>query len=1057
MKRLLTLISIVCITAMSAFAQESRVSVSGKVVSKTDGEPLLGVTIAEQGTTNGTISDLDGNYTIMCSEGAVLTASYVGFVTMQQTVPQGGGNLNFVLEEDNIGLDEIVVIGYGVQKKSVVTAAISGINSDDIAGTTTRVDNALRGAASGVTVTATSGQPGASSQVRIRGVGTTNNSDPLYIVDGMPIDGGIDYLAPSDIQSIEVLKDAASGAVYGARAANGVIIVTTKKGKTGKPVVTYDFSQGFQNTTKTREVLNAVEYATLWNEYQVNSGYAPTFDIEQIKASGIDTDWQRRLWNYNAPVQSHQLSVSGANERVNYYFSAGYYNQEGIIGGDYDRSNYERFNFRTNNIFTLVDSKDRNWLSNLTVGINIAYTHINSKGIETNSEFGSPLGSALMNPPLMPVYSLDPEADRAAHAGDPWLITDKDGNLYSLVDYYQGEKLQELKNPMAFLSLPDPGNWSDKFVSNFFAEVTIWDNLKFKSSFGSDMSFWGNRSATIPHYINTMEKPSVSDATMSWNKGLTWQLENTLSYDKTVSGHTFQILLGQSAKKNTGAYLGATSKYLVAIDYDRLYPNFTTGSSTNANERDGWGADNADHTLASLFARVSYDYKSRYMFQATVRRDGSSNFGPNNHYATFPSFSVGWNITRESFLENRPRWWNNTKLRYSWGKNGNENIGAFAYMVNTTTGGINNYLFGLEGSEISTGAKASGIPNYSIRWEENIQHDAGIDMDFFNSALSISIDWYKKITDGMLQTQPIVTYVGESKPTGNIGKMENQGWEFDLSYRWKIKDINFRFAANAAYLKNKLVDYGTESGENDLESMSAAGFGVIAHCKNGEPYPYFYGYQTAGVFQNMAEVEAANLKYGNEDQSYTPKPGDLIFVDQNGDGYINDEGDNTKIGKGMPDWTYGFSLTADYKGFDFTAQFQGVLGADVYDATRRNDIKYINLPAYMLDRWTGEGTSNTVPIFDETAYNKHSSDFFVKDGSYLRLRNIELGYTLPNTLTSKAFITKARVFVSCQNLFTLTKYEGFDPEIGQSTTAIGIDKGIYPQARTLTFGVNVSF
>lgn len=1057
MKRLLTLITVVCITAMSAIAQDSRVSVRGKVVSKTDGEPLLGVTIAEQGTTNGTISDLDGNYTIMCSEGAVLTASYVGFVTMQQTVPQGGGNLNFVLEEDNIGLDEIVVIGYGVQKKSVVTAAISGINSDDIAGTTTRVDNALRGAASGVTVTATSGQPGASSQVRIRGVGTTNNSDPLYIVDGMPIDGGIDYLAPSDIQSIEVLKDAASGAVYGARAANGVIIVTTKKGKTGKPVVTYDFSQGFQNTTKTREVLNAVEYATLWNEYQVNSGYAPTFDIEQIKASGIDTDWQRRLWNYNAPVQSHQLSVSGANERVNYYFSAGYYNQEGIIGGDYDRSNYERFNFRTNNIFTLVDSKDRNWLSNLTVGINIAYTHINSKGIETNSEFGSPLGSALMNPPLMPVYSLDPEADRAAHAGDPWLITDKDGNLYSLVDYYQGEKLQELKNPMAFLSLPDPGNWSDKFVSNFFAEVTIWDNLKFKSSFGSDMSFWGNRSATIPHYINTMEKPSVSDATMSWNKGLTWQVENTLSYDKTVSGHTFQILLGQSAKKNTGAYLGATSKYLVAIDYDRLYPNFTTGSSTNANERDGWGADNADHTLASLFARVSYDYKSRYMFQATVRRDGSSNFGPNNHYATFPSFSVGWNITRESFLENRPRWWNNTKLRYSWGKNGNENIGAFAYMVNTTTGGINNYLFGLEGSEISTGAKASGIPNYSIRWEENIQHDAGIDMDFFNSALSISIDWYKKITDGMLQTQPIVTYVGESKPTGNIGKMENQGWEFDLSYRWKIKDINFRFAANAAYLKNKLVDYGTESGENDLESMSAAGFGVIAHCKNGEPYPYFYGYQTAGVFQNMAEVEAANLKYGNEDQSYTPKPGDLIFVDQNGDGYINDEGDNTKIGKGMPDWTYGFSLTADYKGFDFTAQFQGVLGADVYDATRRNDIKYINLPAYMLDRWTGEGTSNTVPIFDETAYNKHSSDFFVKDGSYLRLRNIELGYTLPNTLTSKAFITKARVFVSCQNLFTLTKYEGFDPEIGQSTTAIGIDKGIYPQARTLTFGVNVSF
>ena len=1052
MKRLLTFITIMCFAAMSAWAQDSRVTVHGKVVSKTDGEPLLGVTIAEKGTVNGTISDLDGNFTIMCTEGGVITASYVGYQTQELTIPNGGGVLNFVLEEDNIGLDEVVVIGYGVQKKSVVTAAISGINADDIAGTTTRVDNALRGAASGVTVTASSGQPGASSQVRIRGVGTINNSDPLYIVDGMPIDGGIDYLAPSDIQSIEVLKDAASGAVYGARAANGVIIVTTKKGKTGKPVVTYDFSQGFQNTTKTRDVLNAVEYATIWNEFLVNSGLEPKFDIEAIKASGIDTDWQRRLWNYNAPVQNHQLSVSGANERVNYYFSAGYYNQEGIIGGDFDRSNYKRFNFRTNNVFTLVDAKDRNWLNNVNVGINIAYTHINSKGIETNSEFGSPLGSAMMNPPTIPVYSLDPDADRAAHAGDPWLITDKNGYLYSLVDQYEGEKLQELKNPMAFLSLPDPGNWSDKFVSNFFAEVTIWDNLKFKSSYGADMSFWGNRSATIPHYINTMEKPSVSSATMSWNKGLTWQLENTLSYDKTISGHTFQILLGQSAKKNTGAYLGAYSKYLIAIDYDRLYPDFTTGNAANADERNGWGADNADHTLASLFARVSYDYKSRYMFQATVRRDGSSNFGPQNHYATFPSFSVGWNITRESFLENRPRWWNNTKLRYSWGKNGNENIGAFAYTVNTSTGHINNYFFGLEGSEISTGAKASGIPNYAIQWEENIQHDAGIDFDLFNSALSISVDWYKKVTDGMLQVQPIVTYVGEAKPTGNVGKMENKGWEFDASYRWKIRDANFRFSFNAAYLQNKLVDYGTESGENDVESMSAAGYGVIAHAKNGEPYPYFYGYQTAGVFQNQAEIEASGLKYGDA----SPKPGDLIFVDQNGDDVI-DDADNTKIGKGMPDWTFGFSLTADWKGFDFVAQFQGVTGVEVYDATRRNDLSFINLPTSIKDRWTGEGTSTTVPKFYNSDYNNHSSDFFVHDGSYLRLRNIELGYTLPQTLTSKAFISKARVFVSCQNLFTLTKYEGFDPEIGQSTTAIGIDKGIYPQARTLTFGVNVAF
>lgn len=1056
MKRLITLLTILCITSLTVFAQGGRVNVAGKVVSKTEGDPLIGVTVIEKGTTNGTITDIDGNYSLMATEGATLTASYVGYKSFDVVVPNGGGTINITLEEDNVGIDEVVVIGYGVQKKSVVTAAISGVNADDIAGTTARVDNALRGAASGVTVTATSGQPGASSQVRIRGIGTINNSDPLYIVDGMPIDGGIDYLAPSDIQSIEVLKDAASGAVYGARAANGVIIVTTKKGKVGKPVVSYDFSYGFQNTTKTRDVLNAEEYATLWNEYLINKGMDPKFDVAAIKAKGIDTDWQRRLWNYNAPIQNHQLSVSGANERVNYYFSAGYYNQEGIIGGDFDRSNYERFNFRTNNVFTLVDAKDRNWLNNLNVGINIAYTHVNSVGIETNSEFGSPLGSALMNPPTIPVYSLDPDGDRAAHAGDPWLITDKDGYLYSLVDTYEGSKLQELKNPMAYLSLPDPGSWSDKFVSNFFAEVTLWDNLKFKTSYGADMSFWGSRSATIPHYINTMEKPSVSDASMSWNKGLTWQFENTLSYDKTIGDHTFAVLLGQSAKKNKGAYLGAYSKYLIALDYDRLYPDFTTGNSANADERSGWGADNADHTLASLFARVSYDYKSRYMFQATVRRDGSSNFGPDNHYATFPSFSVGWNITRESFLENRPQWWNNTKLRYSWGKNGNENIGAFAYTVNTATGWINNYFFGLEGSTISTGAKASGIPNYAIQWEESIQHDAGIDFEFLHSALTFSVDWYKKTTDGMLQTQPIVTYVGESKPTGNIGKMENKGWEFDASYRWNIKQIKFRVAANASYLKNELINYGTETGEASIESMSAAGYGEICHAKNGEPYPYFYGYETAGIFQNQAQVDASGLVYGSGDNAQKPQPGDIIFVDQNGDGVIDDN-DNTKIGKGMPDWTYGFSLNAEYKGFDFVAQFQGTLGNDIYDATLRYDIDFINLPDYMKDRWTGEGTSNTIPRFSKTAYNLHSSDLYVHNGSYLRLRNIELGYTLPQHLTQRAFISRARVFVSCQNLFTLTKYEGFDPEIGYSATLIGVDKGIYPQARTLTFGINVNF
>ncbi|MBQ3689399.1 MAG: TonB-dependent receptor [Bacteroidales bacterium] len=1048
MKRLLTLLLTLTLLTTAVFAQDARVTVSGKVTSKNDGDALIGVTIIEKGTTNGTITDIDGNYTLVVAENATLTASYVGYQSLEFVVPKNGGTINFLLEEDNVGHEEVVVIGYGVQKKSVVTAAISGISAEDIQGSSVRVDNALKGMTSGVTATAASGQPGEGAQIRIRGVGTINNSNPLYVVDGMPIDGGIDYLNPNDIQSIEVLKDAASGAVYGARAANGVILVTTKKGKSGAPKVSYDFSYGFQNPWKMRDVLNATEYATMVNEGAINSGLEPIY--ENPAQYGEGTNWQKEVFNANAPILNHQLSIAGANDRVNYFISSGFYRQEGIVGGNFNRSNYQRFTLRSNTIYSLVDSKDRIFLNKIDAGLNVSYSHIKSAGIETNSSFGSALGSALSLSPIMTVYAEDPEAvlERYAATANFVPVYSADGRLYSIA----GTNFNEMTNPLASLSLPGSDNWSDHIVGNMFAEITLIENLKFRSSFGTDMSFWGYDGYNKRFWLTPNNYSDRTKVYGEMDKNFTWQLENTLSYDKTISDHHFNILLGQSALEYTGRNIGGSAYDMKDELSPRANLSFTTGLAADGDQT-VYGGEFNPHTLASLFARASYDYKGRYMAQFTIRRDGSSNFGPDKHYATFPSFSLGWNITEESFLANRPSWLESAKLRFSWGKNGNESIGQFRYTSLTSSG--NNYIFGSGADEkVTNGTKPSVLPNTVLCWEESKQTDLGLDLGFYKNALTVTIDWYKKRTDGMLMEMPIPSYVGEQKPTGNVGIMDNKGWEFDVTYRWKAGAWNFKINANATYLKNELINYGNEEGYANLDSQQ--GMGTITRAENGYPFPFFYGYKTNGIFQNFAQINAYTNAEGELLQP-DAKPGDVIFVDNNNDGEIT-EADKTQIGKGMPDWTYGLNFSADYKGFDFSMQFNGTFGNDIYDATRRNDINYQNLPAFMKDRWTGENTSNKYPkyVWGDTK-NWQSSDLFVSNGSFLRLRNIELGYTLPQYITKKAFIERVRFYVAAQNLLTLTKYEGFDPEISSGGTSLGIDRGVYPQARVITFGVNVNF
>jgi len=1019
-------------------------------VKDSNNEPLVGVSVLVKGSESGTVTNLNGEYVLpKVKTGSVLVFSYVGYTTKEVTVTSNV--LNVVLKENTQALDELVVVGYGTQKKSVVTAAISRVTADELSNVApVRIDDALKGMTAGVTVTTTSGQPGAGSQVRVRGIGTVNNSDPLYIVDGMPIDGGIDYLNPSDIQSIEVLKDAASGAIYGARAANGVILVTTKSGKSQKMSVAYDFSYGLQNPWKHRSVLNASQYAVMMNEASVNAGQGIIYSDPYSYGEG--TDWQSEIFNTNAPEQQHQLSISGNSQNVNYYLSAGYFKQDGIIGGNFDRSNYERYTLRSNTQYSLFETKDRSFLNHLVISQNLSYAHIKSRGISTNSEYGSPLGSAVVYSPLLDPYADTPAEIAAVNATTSTPVYDsRNGKLLNIA----GDDYNEITNPIGQLSLPNSIGTSDKFVANFTAELTLWDNLKFKSSFGNDLAFWENNGYNIVYYLGKSNNNTRSSVYSSMNRQWTWQLENTLSYDKKINKHSFNVVLGQSAKKNTGRYLSGSRYLLISEDPEKANIDFASGLSSDGDQSVS-GSAYSPSTMASYFGRLSYNYDERYMFQATVRRDGSSNFGPNNKWATFPSFSLGWNLTNETFFQNvKPTWLTTTKLRGSWGKNGNSSIGSFQYV--TLISGGNNYAFGSgESAIIVNGVKPSGTANPDLKWEESEQTDLGVDFGFLNNALTFTADYYVKNTNGMLKEMVVPSYLGESKPTGNVGTMINKGVELEANYRFKVSGIDFKVGANASYLYNRLINLGNDTGFEPKDSY--ANVGSISALKNGYPVPYFYGYKTDGLFQNWADVSAYTNTNGELIQP-NAQPGDVRFVDINHDGKIDDN-DRTKIGKGMPDWTYGFNLNANYKSVDLSMVFQGTIGNNIFDASRRTDLKHINLPSYMWGRWTGEGTSNTIPRFSWTDDNHNwaSSDLYVKNGDYLRLKNIQLGYTLPGRITKSVLISSLRLYVAAENLLTFTKYDGFDPEVGTSGgTWIGIDRGCYPQAKTYTFGLNLKF
>ena len=1020
-------------------------TVSGAIVDE-NGAPVIGAAVMLEGTRTATTTDLDGHWTLTVPQSArSLKIACLGYA--DQWLPLGRATEYAVTMKEDISLlDESVVVGYGVQKKSVVTAAISSVKGDQLSGIApTRVDNVLKGMVSGVTITPSSGQPGSGTRVRIRGIGTINDSNPLYIVDGMPVTGGIEYINPADIESVEVLKDAASAAIYGARGANGVILVTTRQGAETGSVLSYNASYGVQNPWRMPSVLNATQYALMINEMNMNMGQAPVYDDPYSFGEG--TDWVGAVMNPNAPVLDHQLSVSGGNAKMNYFLSGSYFYQEGIIGGNYNHSNYSRVTLRANNNYTVFENKERGFLTRLRLGTNVTYSHDNSKSIGANSEYGSVLGCALSLSPILPLYAEDPEALLAEH---PTAIRDSEGRPFSIV----GDQFAAMPNPVAMLHQPTDDYIQDKIVAGGYAELEILPGLVFKSSVGGDLLIIKDDGYSIPFYMNSNHQNENSSVWSTITRSFSWQVENTLSYTFTLGkAHNFTALLGQSAYSHSGAYVSGTSYKIRNVEQP-----YIDATDQDSNMRSASGSPDPYSRLASYFGRISYNYGERYMAEFTLRRDGSSNFSPANKWANFPSVSLGWNLTNEPFMAARPAWLDRVKVRASYGMNGNQNIGAFAYT--SMMQGIAGYMLGIGSmTAIAPGIIPKAYSNADLKWEESSQFDLGVDIGLWKNQLSLSLDYYDERTNGMLMTMSLPAYIGNNLPWGNVGNMQNTGFEFDFTWKQQLGDFGYSIGANGSYNKNILLKLGNDTGYQNYDSVHGT-LGTISRAENGEPFPFFWGYKTDGIFQSDIEAQAYVNDKGERLQPYATA-GDVKFVDVNGDGVIDDE-DRVKIGKGQPDWTFGLNLSASWKGIDLSANFYSALGGDIFDATRRADYPLVNMQTYLLNRWTGPGTSNRLPRLTAEAdggknQNWRSSDLMVYDGSFLRLRNLTLGYTLPERWTRRILISKLRLYLNAENLFTLTSYHGMDPEISSGGTSLGIDKGVYPQARTLSAGINLTF
>ncbi|PJJ09899.1 TonB-linked SusC/RagA family outer membrane protein [Flavobacterium sp. 1] len=1018
-------------TMQSGFAQEQSRAVSGNVKSTGDGMAIPGATITNDRTKTATSTDFDGNFKVEAKTGDVLTISFMGFKSQHITV--GTQNtINVSLQTDVADLKEVVVIGYGSMKKKLVTNAVTQVSGDNLAKTnTTNALQALQGQAAGLKITSTSGQPGEGLNVVIRGIGSTAGSNPLYVVDGI-LTGDISYLNNSDIESISVLKDAASAAIYGSQASNGVILVTTKKGKRGAAgQITFDQYYGVQSVARKADLLNATEYATILNEAAVNSGKAPYFTNAQISTFGKGTNWMDEMLVDNVATKNYSLGASGGSDTSVYSTSLSYLQQGGVVGGP-DLSNYERYNFRFN-------SEHKLYKDVVTFGENLSFAYINKNGIGVGNQYNNSLRSAFQVSPFLPMYDANGNYYNTTNNTEPWLAGQ--ANPYAVM-YYNNQN--ESNN--------------QKLLGNVYLQIEPIKNLTFKTTLGLDYYAGEGHSYSPIYHLSTYANNTVDKVNQSMNKGKTLTWDNLLTYKFNVAGNNhFETMVGTSSINYDGTSIGATNADVIFNDLGHAWLDNTinkVGAQISLN------GSKQETKRMSYYGRLNYDYKETYLLNATFRVDGSSVFSKENQWGYFPSVSAGWVVSNEEFLKDSKAI-NFLKLRGSWGQVGNQNARAFQYL-STIKSNTTNYIFGNTEGTLTPGAYPDRLSNLNLKWETSEQIDLGFDARFLDNALSVTFDAYKKTNKDWLILAPGLATYGADAPYINGGNVVNKGLELSLQYQNKIGDFNYSVSANGAYNKNTVGQIPTSDGLiHGITNELYANAGEFYRAENGQPLGYFWGYKTGGVFQNQAQIDNYKSAGGVVLQP-NATPGDVIYINTNGDDKI-DVADKTKIGNPNPDFTYGFSLSANYKAFDFSLQTNGVAGNQIVQSYRDQSGTYGNYNSSILGRWHGEGTSNTTPKVTEDNRNfSQFSDLYLQDGDFLRISTVTLGYDFAKMKQLKPFFaSQFRLYFSALNLYTFTKYNGMDPEIGFGSSnndqkfSSGVDVGYYPRPRTFMMGLNI--
>ena len=989
-------------------AQQQAKTVTG-TVTDVSGEPIIGANIRIKGTTTGTITDIDGNFSIKAEPQSVIEVSYIGYLT-QETVINNQKSIRFLLKEDTKTLDEVVVIGYGVQKKADLTGSVANINTEKLnTQSNANIGQALQGKIAGVDIVSQGGAPGSGTRIMVRGIGTLNNASPLYIVDGMYMNS-IDHINPNDIASIDVLKDASSAAIYGSRAANGVIIVTTNEGSNteGKPIIDLSVNLGISTASKFLDMLDAKGWAEVTTIARQAIG-KPALDMATDLANKPDNDWQDIMFR-PALMQNYNLSVKGGGKYSTYYTGLGYFNQDGIVKG----TNYQRYN---------IQSKNDYKRGIFSAGTNLIISFSHDKPLHQELR-GGMIGTILQSVPTLEKYDDTREGGYGGTYGD----------------------VVNIPHPLAIIddNIMDRYNENVKIFANLYAQIELFKGLKYKLNLTPDFSF-----ERYKNYLNKYDfglaTNSITQLTERQRRRRNILVENLLTFDRTFGEHKISALAGytyqDSRFRHIQAYGEGLPQGLEEID---------AATTNRSNEGNSWRS-----VLTSILGRVFYSYQNKYLFTATIRRDGSSKFGKNNRYGYFPSFSLGWNVAEEKFMEN-VHWLDQLKLRGGYGVLGNQEIDNYQYSSTITTG--INYPDGNGG--LLQGAFPKNFANPDIKWEETAMTNVGIDFMAFNNRLSLTADYYVKNTKDILLTVPIpISSGGANDPIRNAGKIRNNGFEFNLGWMDQPNpDISYGINLIGSFNKNKVIAMGSESGS--IKGGSTNQNITTSETKAGYPIGGYWLISTAGYFNSQEEVDA----YAKDGKKIQPaaEPGDIKFVDANNDGVINDD-DRVFQGSPFPDFTFALNGNMRYKNFDLSIGLQGVLGNKIYNATRQTleDVtKGSNFLASCLDYWTPENKNASHPRLtwdDPNRNTRAESDRYLENGSYLRLRSVQLGYTFPQTWF-KGAIQHARVYINAENLFTITSYSGYSPDVNADNANYrGFDNFIYPTNRTFMLGLNVTF